>query len=163
MKELIRRLSRLNSPQSLCRSDSGDRSPLMEGSKVCCPEIQLLKDHRKNAKNRQKICWKKEPKSSRKVMEMCVPVLVGEEMESFAVSANVFNHPVFSELLKRSAQVYGYDHVGVLRIPCNVGVFRQIMEVLEESGGSDDVIFRLGKETASSFSIMYGTQNDVYN
>ncbi|KAG6539300.1 hypothetical protein ZIOFF_004462 [Zingiber officinale] len=47
-----------------------------------------------------------------------VPVCVGEEMERFAVRAELLGRPAFVELLRRSAQEYGYAQRGVLRIHC---------------------------------------------
>lgn len=59
-----------------------------------------------------------------------MPVYVGQEMERFVVNAELLNHPVFVALLKQSAQEYGYEQQGVLRIPCHVLVFERIMESL---------------------------------
>ncbi|KAL8226419.1 hypothetical protein R6Q57_016251 [Mikania cordata] len=59
-----------------------------------------------------------------------LPVYVGEEMERFIVNADLLNHPLFINLLNKSAQEYGYQHKGVLRIPCHVVVFRRVMEAL---------------------------------
>ncbi|RDX70809.1 Auxin-responsive protein SAUR72, partial [Mucuna pruriens] len=59
-----------------------------------------------------------------------VPVYVGEEMERFVVSAELLNHPVFVKMLNRSAQEYGYEQKGVLRIPCHVIVFQRVLEAL---------------------------------
>ncbi|KAF1897464.1 hypothetical protein Lal_00035169 [Lupinus albus] len=64
------------------------------------------------------------------VPEGHVPVYVGEEMERFVVSAELLNHPVFVKLLNRSAQEYGYEQKGVLRIPCHVIVFERVLDVL---------------------------------
>ncbi|KAG7595360.1 Reverse transcriptase domain [Arabidopsis thaliana x Arabidopsis arenosa] len=64
------------------------------------------------------------------VPEGHVPVYVGQEMERFVVNAELLNHPVFVALLKRSAQEYGYEQQGVLRIPCHVLVFERILESL---------------------------------
>ncbi|KAL6975077.1 Auxin-responsive protein saur72 [Sarracenia purpurea var. burkii] len=59
-----------------------------------------------------------------------LPVYVGEEMERFVVSTELFNHPVFVKLLNKSAQEYGYEQKGVLRIPCHVLVFERLLEAL---------------------------------
>ncbi|GAA0174413.1 hypothetical protein LIER_27808 [Lithospermum erythrorhizon] len=59
-----------------------------------------------------------------------VPVYVGEEMERFLVSAEVLNHPIFVTLLNKSAQEYGYEQKGVLRIHCNVFVFERVLEAV---------------------------------
>ncbi|CAA0815490.1 Auxin-responsive protein SAUR71 [Striga hermonthica] len=64
------------------------------------------------------------------VPEGHLPVYVGEEMERFVVGAELLNHPIFVKLLNRSAQEYGYDHQGVLRIPCRVLVFQRVLDAL---------------------------------
>ncbi|XP_010500886.1 PREDICTED: auxin-responsive protein SAUR71-like [Camelina sativa] len=102
MKQLIRRLSRVadSTQYSLLRSDQSQRGRI------------------KKEKNKS---W---------VPEGHVPVYVGQEMERFVVNAELLNHPVFVALLKRSAQEYGYEQQGVLRIPCHVLVFERILESL---------------------------------
>lgn len=64
------------------------------------------------------------------VPEGHLPVYVGEEMERFVVSAKLLNHPIFVELLNRSAQEYGYQQQGVLRIPCHVYLFERVLEAV---------------------------------
>ncbi|KAJ8636902.1 hypothetical protein MRB53_011169 [Persea americana] len=60
-----------------------------------------------------------------------LPVYVGEEeMERFVVKAKLLNDPMFLELLNQSKREYGYDQQGVLRIPCRVSVFEQVLETL---------------------------------
>ncbi|EHA8590847.1 auxin-responsive protein SAUR71 [Cocos nucifera] len=69
----------------------------------------------------------------RGVPEGHVPVYVGdgeEEVERFVVRAELLSRPAFVELLHRSAQEYGYNQRGVLRIPCPVPVFRRILRSL---------------------------------
>ncbi|GER37571.1 SAUR-like auxin-responsive protein family [Striga asiatica] len=63
-----------------------------------------------------------------------LPVYVGEEMERFVVSAELLNHPIFVRLLNRSAQEYGYEQKGVLRIPCHVFLFERVLETLRIGG-----------------------------
>ncbi|XP_076948992.1 auxin-responsive protein SAUR71-like [Bidens hawaiensis] len=105
MKKLIRRLSRVadSSHYSLLRSDS-----------------------RFSRRSRT-------PKTGRRsggVPEGHLPVYVGDEMERFIVSAELLNHPIFISLLNKSAQEYGYEQKGVLRIPCHVLVFERVLEAM---------------------------------
>ncbi|XP_009610065.1 auxin-responsive protein SAUR72-like [Nicotiana tabacum] len=67
---------------------------------------------------------------SGEVPEGYVPVYVGEEMKRFIVSAELLNHPIFVNLLNKSAQEYGYEQKGVLRIPCHVIVFELALQAL---------------------------------
>ncbi|GFP92132.1 indole-3-acetic acid-induced protein arg7 [Phtheirospermum japonicum] len=59
-------------------------------------------------------------------------------MERFVVSAELLNHPVFVELLNKSAQEYGYEQKGVLRIPCHVFLFERVLEALSVGGEARD-------------------------
>ncbi|PWA48321.1 small auxin-up RNA [Artemisia annua] len=68
--------------------------------------------------------------SQTRVPEGYLPVYVGDEMERFVVSADLLNHPVFINLLNKSAQEYGYQQKGVLRIPCHVLVFQRVLDAL---------------------------------
>ncbi|XP_058744397.1 auxin-responsive protein SAUR71-like [Vicia villosa] len=74
------------------------------------------------------------------VPEGHVPVYVGEEMQRFVLNAEILNHPVFMNLLNLSVQEYGYTHNGVLRIPCRVSVFEQVLEAVRL--GRDPQIIR---------------------
>ncbi|KAL0398990.1 UNVERIFIED_CONTAM: Auxin-responsive protein SAUR72 [Sesamum radiatum] len=83
------------------------------------------------------------PESLRKrsggVPEGHLPVYVGEEMERFVVSAELLNHPIFVKLLNKSAQEYGYEQKGVLRIPCHVFLFERVLEALRTGGEAGDM------------------------
>ncbi|URE34546.1 SAUR family [Musa troglodytarum] len=56
-------------------------------------------------------------------------------MERFAVPAELLGRPAFLELLRRSAQEYGYEQRGVLRIPCPAPLFRRLL-LLSSSSSS---------------------------
>ncbi|KAL5543758.1 hypothetical protein UlMin_007542 [Ulmus minor] len=114
MKQLIRRLSRVADSSQYCllRSDSSStRRP----------------PHRTDS---FRVKLRRRGSSVPVVPEGHVPVYVGDEMERFVVSAELLNHPVFVELLDQSAQEYGYEQKGVLRIPCHVLVFERVLEAL---------------------------------
>ena len=76
-----------------------------------------------------------------------LPVYVGDESARYVVSAELLNHPVFMILLNKSAQEYGYEQKGVLRIPCRVFVFERVLEALRIDEVSQDVM-----ELLNSFS-----------
>ncbi|CAL1412367.1 unnamed protein product [Linum trigynum] len=61
-------------------------------------------------------------------------------MEQFVVSAEILNHPVFVGLLNKSAQEYGYEQQGGLRIPCHVLVFERVMEAIRLGLESHDLL-----------------------
>ncbi|XP_022718107.1 auxin-responsive protein SAUR72-like [Durio zibethinus] len=121
MKQLIRRLSRVadaSSRYSRLRSDTNST-------------------YRAQSFRVGVSSFKKQARRS--VPEGHVPVYVGEEMERFAVSAELLNHPVFIGLLNKSAQEYGYEQKGVLHIPCHVLVFELVMEALRLGVESHDL------------------------
>ncbi|CAI9760918.1 unnamed protein product [Fraxinus pennsylvanica] len=103
MKSLIRRLARV--------ADSSQYYLLLSKSRM--------------RRRRYASLWK-----NSRVPEGHLSVYVGEEMERFVVSAELLNHPIFVKLLNISAQEYGYEQKGILRIPCNVFLFEQAMEAL---------------------------------
>ncbi|EXB53356.1 hypothetical protein L484_016238 [Morus notabilis] len=119
MKQLIRRLSRVADSSQYCllRSDSSTaarRAPRRT-------ESFRVKLRRRAASSET---------AAAGVPSGHVPVYVGEEMERFVVSAELLNHPVFVELLEKSAQEYGYEQKGALRIPCHVLLFERLLEAL---------------------------------
>ncbi|KAJ3693545.1 hypothetical protein LUZ60_009025 [Juncus effusus] len=67
-----------------------------------------------------------------------VPVQVGEATEPperFAVRVELLNRPVFAGLLDQTAQEFGYQQAGALRILCDVSFFRSLLSAL--SSGDD--------------------------
>ncbi|RRT51303.1 hypothetical protein B296_00032316 [Ensete ventricosum] len=72
----------------------------------------------------------------RRVPEGYVPLCVGEEMERFAVRAELLGRPAFVELLRLSAQEYGYEQHGVLRIPCPVPLFCRLLLLSSSSAAA---------------------------
>ncbi|KAG8653162.1 auxin-responsive protein SAUR72 [Manihot esculenta] len=136
MKQLIRRLSRVadSSQYSLLRSDTQSRTCSASRSTRRADSFRCLVKPVRRAGG------------GKSVPEGHVPVYVGAEMERFLVSAELLNHPIFIGLLNKSAQEYGYDQKGVLRIPCHVLVFEQIMEALRlglESRELEDLLSSL--------------------
>ncbi|KAJ8752508.1 hypothetical protein K2173_004796 [Erythroxylum novogranatense] len=126
MKQLIRRLSRVadSSQYSLLRSETQTSHPRS------MPRSETPRPARR-------------ARGAKPVPEGHVPVYVGDEMERFVVTAELLNHPVFVNLLEKSAQEYGYEQKGVLRIPCHVLVFERLMEALRlglESRDIEDIL-----------------------
>ncbi|XP_020581379.1 auxin-induced protein 6B-like [Phalaenopsis equestris] len=67
------------------------------------------------------------------------PVYVGEERERFVIPTAFLSHPLFSALLEKAYQEYGFKQVNGLRLPCNVSVFMHVVSAVEKSGGQLDV------------------------
>ncbi|KDP25091.1 hypothetical protein JCGZ_22626 [Jatropha curcas] len=134
MKQLIRRLSKVadSSQYSLLRSDSQAR------------RCSASRSTRRGESFRCLVKPARRAGGTKPVPEGHVPVYVGDEMERFVVSAELLNHPIFIGLLNKSAQEYGYDQKGVLRIPCHVLVFERVMEALRLGLESRDLEDLLG-------------------
>ncbi|KAH7661083.1 Small auxin-up RNA protein [Dioscorea alata] len=92
----------------------------------------------------------KEPRE--RVPEGHVPVYVGKEMERFAVRAELLGRPAFLELLRRSAQEYGYQQSGVLRIPCPVPLFKHVLQLMLAAGGGFDAAEEIVRSLPEDFS-----------
>ncbi|THU65113.1 hypothetical protein C4D60_Mb05t00220 [Musa balbisiana] len=75
---------------------------------------------------------------SRRVPRGHVPMCVGKEMQRFVVRAEILGRPAFLELLRLSAQEYGYEQQGVLRIPFPAPLFRRLLLLLSSSSSSSD-------------------------
>ncbi|CAJ1958155.1 unnamed protein product [Sphenostylis stenocarpa] len=125
MKHLIRRLSRVadSSNYTLLRSDSTSSTSRSCRRRQRADSLRLAKIRR----------------SSAVVPEGHVPIYVGDEMERFVVCAELLNHPVFVKLLNESAQEYGYEQQGVLRLPCRVFDFERVLHALRLGLDARDV------------------------
>ncbi|XP_022883272.1 auxin-responsive protein SAUR71-like [Olea europaea var. sylvestris] len=125
MEKLIRRLSRVADSSQYC----------------------MLRSESRKERPRRSESFRK---GSGGVPKGHFPVYVGEEMERFVVSAEFLNHPIFVKLLNRSAQEYGYEQEGVLRIPCHVFLFEQVLEALRAGGQSRDLLGSLSDDLYQS-------------
>ncbi|XP_062178738.1 auxin-responsive protein SAUR71-like [Phragmites australis] len=69
----------------------------------------------------------------------CVPVLVcgdgdGDgDGERFVVRVEALRHPSFAALLEKAAQEFGYKQEGILRVPCAVHHFRDVLAAVSVS------------------------------
>ncbi|KAJ1260336.1 hypothetical protein BS78_10G224500 [Paspalum vaginatum] len=65
----------------------------------------------------------------------CVPVLVcdGGEGERFVVRVEALRHPSFAALLDMAAQEFGYKQEGILRLPCDVRHFKDVLAAASSS------------------------------
>lgn len=59
-------------------------------------------------------------------------VCVGEEMKRFTIPTEYLGHRAFGILLREAEEEFGFQHEGVLRIPCEVSAFEKILKVVEE-------------------------------
>ncbi|RWR84236.1 auxin-responsive protein SAUR72-like protein [Cinnamomum micranthum f. kanehirae] len=61
-------------------------------------------------------------------------VCVGEELKRFVIPTGYLGHGAFRILLRGAEEEFGFQQEGVLRIPCEVSVFENILKVLREKG-----------------------------
>ncbi|XP_009772845.1 auxin-responsive protein SAUR71-like [Nicotiana sylvestris] len=127
MKKLIRRLSRV--------ADSSSNYSLLRSESRSASRPRRLQSFRTG-----------KLRSGPGVPEGHLPVYVGDEMERFIVSAELLNHPIFVELLNKSAQEYGYEQRGVLRIPCHVLIFERVLEALRLGDDLQDLLSALSDD-----------------
>ncbi|GLJ52242.1 hypothetical protein SUGI_1111290 [Cryptomeria japonica] len=56
-----------------------------------------------------------------------VPICVGEQGKKFVIPILYLSHPLFTNLLQKAREEYGFHQTGVLAIPCYVHEFQQIL------------------------------------
>ncbi|XP_030946836.1 auxin-responsive protein SAUR71-like [Quercus lobata] len=59
-------------------------------------------------------------------------VCVGEELKRFVIPTEYLGHHAFHILLREAEEEFGFQQTGVLRIPCEVSVFENILKMVEE-------------------------------
>ncbi|GLJ54416.1 hypothetical protein SUGI_1168690 [Cryptomeria japonica] len=62
----------------------------------------------------------------------CLAVTVGEgeEQERFVIPVVHVNHPLFEKLLKEAEEEYGFQHKGIISIPCHASDFQYVQEII---------------------------------
>ncbi|KAK9129858.1 hypothetical protein Sjap_010345 [Stephania japonica] len=53
-------------------------------------------------------------------------------MKRFIIPTEYLSHRAFGILLREAEEEFGFQHEGVLRIPCEVHVFEKILKLVEE-------------------------------
>ncbi|KAA0055348.1 hypothetical protein IC582_029603 [Cucumis melo] len=70
----------------------------------------------------------------------CFAVYVGAERQRFVVRTEFANHPLFQMLLEDAEVEYGYNSQGPILLPCEVGMFYNVLA--EMDGGGDGLSSR---------------------
>ncbi|XP_031257538.1 auxin-responsive protein SAUR72-like [Pistacia vera] len=70
--------------------------------------------------------------SSNVVPKGYLAVCVGEELKRFIIPTEYLSHQAFHILLREAEEEFGFQQTGVLRIPCQVSVFENIVKLVEE-------------------------------
>ena len=58
---------------------------------------------------------------------------VGEEKRRFLVKTHMVNHPLFSVLLEKAKEEFGFEQKGPLTIPCDIAFFEHILLKVESN------------------------------
>lgn len=53
-----------------------------------------------------------------------------DEFKRFVVPLSCLTHPSFLRLLEQAAEVYGFDHEGVLTLPCSPSEMERILAII---------------------------------
>ncbi|CAN6470289.1 unnamed protein product [Victoria cruziana] len=57
-------------------------------------------------------------------------VYVGPELRRFVIPTSYLSLPVFSVLLEKAEQEFGFDHMGALTIPCDIETFKYLLQCM---------------------------------
>ncbi|GMI73063.1 SMALL AUXIN UPREGULATED RNA 38 [Hibiscus trionum] len=68
-----------------------------------------------------------------------VAVCVGKELKRYTIPMEYLGHEAFGMLLRQAEEEFGFQQEGVLKIPCQVSIFDEILNTL-----------RIKKETLST-------------
>ncbi|KAL2318244.1 hypothetical protein Fmac_032120 [Flemingia macrophylla] len=69
--------------------------------------------------------------SSNVVPKGYLVVCVGEELKRFTIPTKYLGHQAFEILLREAKKEFGFQQIGVLRIPCEVAVFESILKMVK--------------------------------
>ncbi|KAJ3693476.1 hypothetical protein LUZ60_008956 [Juncus effusus] len=84
-------------------------------------------------------------------------VCVGEEMRRFVIPTQYLGHKAFVSLLREAEEEFGFQNEGVLRIPCEVGVFESILKLVENNKDGSYYC-----STEADFGHPYYSPNPIY-
>ncbi|KAJ1376641.1 Small auxin-up RNA [Sesbania bispinosa] len=69
--------------------------------------------------------------SSNMVPKGYLAVCVGVDLNRFVIPTEYLGHQAFHVLLREAEEEFGFEQTGVLRIPCEVSVFENILKIVE--------------------------------
>lgn len=82
-------------------------------------------------------CWDSDeecchsPEAPPDVPKGYCPVYVGLEQRRFVIPTTYLSLPVFRLLLEKAEEEFGFNHKGVLTIPCEIETFKYILQFME--------------------------------
>nr|CAD1832029.1 unnamed protein product [Ananas comosus var. bracteatus] len=85
-------------------------------------------------------------------------VCVGEELQRYVIPTEYLGHRAFEALLREAEEEFGFQQEGVLRIPCEVGVFESILTVVEKT--KDGCWYYCSSESSDEFAHNHFSPNN---
>ncbi|XP_042447549.1 uncharacterized protein LOC122032337 [Zingiber officinale] len=88
-------------------------------------------------KRLKSLCWDSDeecchsPEAPPDVPKGYCPVYVGPEQRRFVIPTTYLGLPVFRLLLEKAEEEFGFNHKGVLTIPCEIETFKYILQFME--------------------------------
>ncbi|KAB2025303.1 hypothetical protein ERO13_D06G121000v2 [Gossypium hirsutum] len=70
-------------------------------------------------------------------------VCVGKELKRYIIPMEYLGHEAFGILLRKTEEEFGFQQEGVLKIPCDVSMFDNILNLLQHKKDDDALFFRL--------------------
>ncbi|MBA0786862.1 hypothetical protein Gotri_026349 [Gossypium trilobum] len=68
-------------------------------------------------------------------------VCVGKELKRYIIPMEYLGHEAFGILLRKTEEEFGFQQEGVLKIPCDVSMFDNILNLLQHKKDDDDALF----------------------
>lgn len=72
------------------------------------------------------------PESPPDVPKGYLAVYVGPELRRFIIPTTYLTHPIFKVLLEKAKDEFGYDHNGGLTLPCEIEIFKYLLQYIEK-------------------------------
>ncbi|MCD9558918.1 hypothetical protein HAX54_016609 [Datura stramonium] len=79
----------------------------------------------------------KDRSSDESVPKGCLAVCVGNEEKRFVIPMDYLAHQSFQVLLREAEEEFGFQQQGVLKIPCEVSLFQNILKTIQSASSSN--------------------------
>ncbi|KAK5824866.1 hypothetical protein PVK06_019652 [Gossypium arboreum] len=125
LKEILQKWQTM----TLCTMPSTDTPHSEENHGVFCPPINQRLKNIMSFDSDEDSCHGSEPPPD--VPKGYLAVYVGPELRRFIIPTSYLSHPVFTILLEKAEEEFGYDHNGGLTLPCEIETFKYLLKCIE--------------------------------
>ncbi|TYH66110.1 hypothetical protein ES332_D06G100600v1 [Gossypium tomentosum] len=125
LKEILQKWQTI----TLCTMPSTDTPHSEENHGVFCPPINQRLKNIMSFDSDEDSCHGSEPPPD--VPKGYLAVYVGPELRRFIIPTSYLSHPVFTILLEKAEEEFGYDHNGGLTLPCEIETFKYLLKCIE--------------------------------